>query len=202
MNRSFTILEILVTIVIISIIITLAIPKKNIGKLQLAKEQLILHLKYTRNIAMLDNKYDHNDEEWYKTFWRIKFERCDASYGGAFYSIFWDKNKKGHASKEEVLKDPLTGKLVYASNCNPNHLTNYQSNVLLKYHFGIENVDISCNETSSIGQIIFDNEGNVYSSISDERIDKYKIIEKCVIKLSDKYGENEIINIEPSGYIY
>jgi len=202
MKKSFTLLEIIFVIFLISLLLVYITPKFKISKIQLAKNQLLLHLKYVRYIAMLDDKYKPADDEWYKELWRIKFERCDEIYGGSFYTIFSDTNHKGHANKDEVLKDPLTGKLIYASSCNPEQLYNYQANVLLRYHFGIKEINLSCNDTDSLGQIIFDNQGDVYTSVKDE-LGEYVLDETCIITLEDFNNHKEYIRIEPNtGYIY
>ena len=201
-KSSFTLLETIFVIFILSLLLVYITPKFKISKIRLAKNQIILHLKYTRYIAMLDNKYKSEDEEWYKELWRIKFERCDKTYGGFFYTIFSDTNHGGHADKEESLKDPLTKKLIYASNCNPDHLHNYQANVLLTYHFGIKEINLTCNNTDSLGQIIFDNQGNVYTSVKDD-LEKHILDETCTITLEDFNNHKEYIRIEAkTGYIY
>ena len=77
--------------------------------------------------------------------------------------------------------------------------------VLLTKEFGIDDIEISCNNTKSLGQISFGNDGKVYSKLSSYENEnfKYEIKNRCIIKLkSEDKGFKEII-IEPfTGYSF
>ncbi len=202
MKRGSSLLEWIIIISIVGILTTQAIPKNNLSKIKLAKNQILLHLKYTRYIAMLDNKYDSEDPMWFKKRWNVKFENCDKDVAGVFYMIYSDEDKNGYVKKVESLKDPLTNNYIYASNCKKDSLYDKSSFVLLTQKYGVDRVDISCNHTrETIGLLSFGIDGNVYSDfdIDDE---KYKIDEKCIITLQNKQNESETIIIHPnSGFI-
>ena len=71
-------------------------------------------------------------------------------------------------------------------------------------NFDIENVNISCNNTSSLGQLSFGNDGKVYSRLSnyENESEEYEIKSPCEIKLRTKNGEEGRILIENlTGYV-
>jgi hypothetical protein len=178
--------------------------KNNISKLNLAKEQLILHLKYTRSIAMLDNKYDHNDNLWFRKMWSIKFLNCQKKIGGYYYTIYSDINKNGAISKSETLKDPLTNNHIYSYQCKEDSLFDKSKFVLLTKEYGVRNIELSCNETDTIGQLSFANNGNVYTKLAtdENKLDRYLLEEICVITLKDNKNNEKSINIYPkTGFI-
>jgi Tfp pilus assembly protein FimT len=201
MKKSFSLLELLIIISVVAIIITHSIQKNNLSKIKLAKNQILLHLKYSRYIAMLDNKYDKEDTLWHKKRWSMKFEKCDKDIGGVFYSVFSDENKGGGVNKEEVLKDPLTNNYIFATSCKKDTLYDKSKFVLLTQEYEIKNIDISCNETSTIGQISFGYDGKVYGK-NGMNEDDYEIKEPCTITLYDKHNQFDTITIYPqTGYI-
>jgi type II secretory pathway pseudopilin PulG len=204
MKKSFTIVEIIITILIISIILTLSTPKNTNSKLKYAKEQIIIHLKYTRYLAMLDNKFDHNNQKWFKKRWTLKFQNCRTEIGGVYYLIYSDKDASGYQPKKiETLKDPLTNKYIYSYYCEEDNLVDKLEQVKITEYFGVSKAEISCNDTSTIGQLSFGNDGNLYTYFDSIDSEAYKITEQCKIKLYDLDNQSEIINIEPStGYIY
>jgi len=202
---SFTILEIIFVLLLVGIINSQVTLKNNIPKLKLIKQQLILHLKYTKYIAMLDNKYDHKDSLWFRKLWTLKFLHCKSSIGGLYYIIYSDKNKNGYISKDETLKDPLTGNYIYSYECSKDSLYDKSKFVLLTQEYDIKDIHISCNSTDTIGQISFGNNGDIFTRLATEesKMDKYRLKNNCYIVLKDKKNHQETITIVPNtGEIY
>jgi len=203
-KKSFSLIEIIFVISILAIITSYSISKNNLNKLNLAKDQIIMHLKYMRYIALLDNKYEHNNDLWFRKAWNLKFRRCNNDTGIHYY-IYSDNDNSGHAKEEESLKDPLTQQYIYSSTAciDKNNRTNY---TLLSKYYNIKSVDISCNNTSSsLGQILYLNDGIAYSRFENNKnsINKYKINQNCTIKLIDFDNNYKIITVEgKTGYVY
>jgi hypothetical protein len=153
---------------------------------------------------MIDNKYDLNSELWHKKFWTIKFLKCRSNVGGIYFNIYSDKNLTGKINKEDSLKDPLTNTYLFSSNyCSENSTNN--SNVLLSKNYNIESINLTCNDTTSLGQISFDNKSRVYSKLSNTSNDfeDYILKEKCTVDIIDKLGIKHKIVIESdTGYSY
>ena len=202
MKKSFSLLEIILVISLIGFLYTMFLPKTKINHIDELSSKLSLYLTHLRYKALIDDKYDSKDSLWHKKRWTIKFLRCRESVGGIYYTIYSDKNKSGHPSAEDSLKDPLTNKNIYTSNiCNENSLNSKY--VLLTKEFGISDVQISCNETTSLGQLSFGSDGEIYSKLSafNNESNEYKIDKPCSIKLISKENNSGEIVIYPNtGY--
>lgn len=204
MKKAFTLVEILFVISIISIILSFFYLKQNHSKLDIATNRILIYLKEVRYQSLIDNKKEQNNPLWHKKRWTLKFFRCRKDVGGIYYSIYSDRNMTGHPSLEESLKDPLTNKRIYSNNkCVQNE--NSSKYVLLTKEFEIEDVQISCNNTKSLGQISFGSDGKVYSKLSSYENEnfEYEIKDRCIIRLKSRdKGYREIIIESITGYTY
>ena len=198
MKKSYFLLEIVITISLIAFLYTLFVPKNKINNLEELTNRISLYLSYVRFKALINDKFELDDNLWHKKRWTIKFLRCRESDDGIYYTIYSDKNKSGHPSAEDSIKDPLTRKNIYSSNyCKENNSNSKY--VLLTKVFGITDVNISCNETTSLGQLSFGSDGKVYSKLSnyENESNEYEIKEPCSIKFVQKDGKNREIVIFP-----
>lgn len=198
MKKSYFLLEIVLTISLIAFLYTLFVPKNKINNLEELTNKISLYLSYVRFKALINDKFDLDDNLWHKKRWTIKFLRCRESEDGIYYTIYNDKNKSGHPNAEDSIKDPLTRKNIYSSNyCKENNSNSKY--VLLTKIFGITDVNISCNETTSLGQLSFGSDGKVYSKLSnyENESNEYEIKEPCSIKFVQKDGKNREIVIFP-----
>ncbi|VAY87534.1 N-terminal methylation [hydrothermal vent metagenome] len=202
-KQSFSFLELILAIVLIGIIITQFIPKNNSSKLNIATNKMVLYLKYTRYMAMIDNKFDHKNNKWYKAWWTLKFHRCNKSIGGIYYVVYSDiSGGTAHYKKEDCLKDPLTNKYLYSNGCTRDTL-NDKSKYILLSEFGVTKVDVSCNTTSAIGQISFAHDGKIYSQLGGTPIKDYEITKTCYINMYDENNNKATIAVEANtGFIY
>ncbi len=199
-RESFTLIELIIVIVLIAIITSQANFNYKQNDLNDAAEVLKLHLNYTRYIAHIDNKEDIEDNEWRKKLWTLKFQRCSNSVGGLYYVIYSDKSGgTAHFKKDECLKEPLTNRYLY-SNSDCTVSKDESDDILLTKKYGIEKVEISCNNSSSLGQISFGFDGRIYNRLGDDPVE---ISKKCFIGLYDKEGNKKTITIEPfTGFIH
>lgn len=202
MKNSFSFLEMIIVLLLITLLYTQFIPKNEINKLNEISNRLALYISYTRYKAMIDNKYNDEDNLWHKKRWTLKFFRCRDDKDGIYFTIYSDKNKTGHPSVEDSLKDPLTNKNIYSSNyCKENNSNSEY--VLITKKYNIQNIEISCNETTSLGQISFGNDGKVYAKLSnfENESDLHEIKEECTLKLVSKNNElRSIIIYSNTGY--
>ena len=131
----------------------------------------------------------------------MKFLNCKESVGGLYYNVYSDMyGDTAHFKKVDTLKDPLNNKYLYSNACSEDTLNDKSKHVLLTRENGITNVDVSCNTTSTIGQISFGFDGKIYSQLGTN----IKEIQKqCFIKIFNKKDESITIAIEPkTGYIH
>lgn len=200
MKKSFFILEFILIITVILIVYFSFSMRPIDNKLDIAKERLILYLKYLRFKSLIDNKLN-NDKYWYMQRWTLKFLRC-ANSNDIYYVIYSDKNKTGHPSQNESLIDPLTNKFIYSSNkCIENNINSKYT--LLTKNFNVVDISISCNNTSSLGQISFGHNGKIYNKLSrtQEEFSNNMINDKCIIKLKDINNQEKNIIINKNGLI-
>ena len=202
MKKSFSLLEIVLTILLISFIYTIFLPKNKINYIDEVTTRIQLYISYVRYKALIDDKFDSKGNLWYKKRWTIKFFRCRESVGGIYYAIYSDNNKSGHPGIEDSLKDPLTQKNIYSSNSCEENSSNSKY-VLLTRKFGILDVQISCNDTTSLGQLSFDSNGQAYSKLSNKENEsnEYVIKNPCYLKFISEDGQSKEILINPNtGY--
>ena len=198
MKKSFSLLEIVLTILLISFIYTIFLPKNRINYIDEVTTRMQLYISYVRYKALIDDKFDLQDSLWHKKRWTIKFFRCRESVGGIYYAIYSDNNKTGIPRAEDSLKDPLSQKNIYSSNYCEENSSNSKF-VLLTKNFGITDVQISCNDTTSLGQLSFDSDGKVYSKLSNyaNESNEYEINKPCFLKFISKDGENKELVVNP-----
>ena len=204
MKKSFSLLELILVIFIIILIGSFVKTYTEDDNLRVATNKIVLFLKQTRYQALIDNKENTNENLWYKKRWTLKFLRCRKNIGGLYYVVYSDENMTGHPSIDESLEDPLTKKKIYSSNkCEVT--ANTSKYTLLTKEFGIDEVNVSCNNTSSLGQISFGSNGKVYSKLSNNENEEseYEIKEKCEIELISQKGAKKTVVIEAkTAYVY
>ena len=188
-------------LIILSIVASQVLPKTQISKLNLATEKIILYLNYTRYISHIDNKFNINDTEWERKRWTIKFLNCSSKNEGLYYNVYSDMyGGTAHYKKIDTLKDPINNKYLYSNGCRKDQLNDKSKYVLLTKEYGIEKINVSCNTTSTIGQISFGFDGKIYSQLGTNI---KEISEQCKISLFDKENNFTEIAIEPkTGYIH
>ena len=198
MKKTFLILELVFVIVILGILYTVFTPKLPNYKLDEVTNRVLIYLNYVRYKALIDDKFETEVSEWFKGRWTMKFMRCREDQGGGIYfTIYSETNDTGQINQNESLKDPLTNKYIFTSNsCKKN--SENSPFVLLK-NYDIEDVQVSCNTTTSIGQISFGVDGKVYTQLTSENLELKK---PCTIRFVSKTKEFRDIKIYPkTGYI-
>lgn len=199
--KGFTLLELLFAIVLIAIISSFFIFKNIDNSLDIATKRVLLYLKYTRHQALIDDKFDKDTDDWFRSRYTFRLRRCNNDKG-IYYTIHSDKDKNGYIKANETLKDPLTDKYIFSSSkCE--EVKSNSKYVLLSKLYNIKKVDMSCNDTSSLGLIAFGNDGKIYSKFDDTDSQKYEITDTCYITLYDNKDKSKTIAVEPNtGYIY
>jgi len=195
-KKAFFLIELIFVILLISFFSYIILPKKIEPEFDTAIDRLVIYLNQTKLQALIDDKFSSSDSLWHKQRWTLKFFNCRKSVGGIYYTIYSDTNMTGHPNADESLKDPLSKKNIYSSNSCQENSSNSEY-VLLTKKFGIENINISCNDTSSLGQISFGNDGNIYTRLSniDNDSNAYLLENDCLIEFKSKNNETKNIKI-------
>lgn len=227
MKKAFTMLELVFVIVVIGILAATIIPNTKRNPLQEAAVQLASHLRYTQHLAMIDDKYNGNNDTWYKDRWQMIF--ASSTYTGGSdvwaYTIFSDTagsstTTRGDVDVLEVALNPensnqlMTGGFSSTSELyygNSNFKGMKSLNIGNKYGIiGSDAVKFSNSCDGSNGsskRIAFDHLGRPMQGDHNSMTGPYNayrqrlITSLCTITLSD--GTESIdINIEPeTGYV-
>ena len=219
MKKAFTLLELVFVIVIIGILATFIIPSTKTNPVQEAAIQLVSHIKYTQHLAMMDDKFNAADSEWYKTMWQIRFTNgSDGSDGMIAYAIFsdWKNTHTSHPELDELAKDPLSGDVITGGVTNAIHYLSdgVYSKANLGATYGILDLDFSSSCNNSM-RISFDHLGrpnNMELSSSTSYVDAMSelITQTCSISICSvadcslaSDGQKATILIEPeTGYTH
>lgn len=207
-KKAFTLIELVFIIVVVGILASVAIPRIERDSLIELADQVEAHIRYTQQLAMMDNVYDADDDEWYKGYWRISFNNTDFNGKGWRYSVYKDSAKKHTGnlnSLDELAIDPqnpqryLTGgSSSLSSSLNSN---NINKKLNLTNTYDIKN--ISFNKDCGGQVIAFDNKGRPFSAPQSATNPYEKALkENCVITFKNSNNNEIKITIAPeTGFI-
>ena len=103
---AFTVIELIFVIIVIGILSATFIPKFGQNKLSQAANQVISDIRYTQHLAMIDDKYNATDKDWYKRRWQIIFGTSTYTNNQPAYTIFADTSGTGNPDIKEIAKNP------------------------------------------------------------------------------------------------
>jgi len=175
MKKSFTMLELIMVILIIGILAAVVIPRTGSNKLAEAATQIVSDIRYTQHLAMIDDKFDSNQNHWYRQRWQLAFSTAHSTRS---YSIFsdspslttgaYDGNPSANITytKVEVARNPLD-KYKYMigvanSNFDNSSTKRITSTLDIGKTYGIVDVKMSDGTTSTVKRILFDHLGRPY----------------------------------------
>ena len=218
LHSAFTMIELVFVIVIIGILATVIIPSTRTNPLREAAIQLVSHIRYTQHLAMVDDKFDVSDANWYKNRWQINFVNSSTiTNPGVTYTIFsdWKNSSTANPDEEEIAKNPLNSEKVLSgghSNLNASFDKSLTSKLNLTQSYGVTSYDLDDLDSSlangcSGARITFDylgrpikgklgtSSGNITAYESDNLLQR-----PCYVTLSNS-SDSVIIKIHPeSGY--
>ena len=176
MRKAFTLLELVFVIVVIGILAAMIIPSTRTNPVAEAAIQLQSHIRYAQHLAMVDDKFDTANSNWYKNLWQIAFN-------GNQYSIVANNNGL-------FAKDPLT--------------QNDMQNIDLNADFGITSITYSggcaAEKDISFGHLGRPITGDLNAATSHVLSLGGLLTAACVITLTNG-SETETITISPeTGY--
>jgi len=170
MKKAFTLLELVFVIVVIGVLATVIISRREDNSLQEAAAQLLSHIRYTQHLALSDNMYRDKDKNYYKRRWQIKFSKVGGSDNKWAYAIFHDQNADGNPNASETAINPAdnTKKLTggYSGTIEYSEIEATPT-LNLGYAYGIKDIDFKdCNVNNNDGKkrIFFDSLGRPLSN--------------------------------------
>ena len=213
MRKAFTLLELVFVIVVIGILAAVILPRTKTNPVQEAAIQVLSHIRYTQHLALVDDKYDSHNGQWYKDRWQIRFSTNGGSAGKVSYTIYSDLTggSSGNPDINEIAIDPSNPSKKLTGGWNSSQLKINESNFIgtkklnlgLSYNITSVLLSNSCKVNGS-KSIAFDYlgrpiKGNLSSNTSP--YDASDLIQRdCNITLTDG-TESAIIQISPeTGY--
>ncbi len=204
-KHSMMLIEIIFFILIVGIIYSVAIAKIP-TKLNAGVDKMLLYFKYIRYVAMIDDTYDIDNNEWFRKRWSIKFQKCNKNKGGRYFLVFKNENTingTNTVKRVETLRDPINNKHLYKTNTCDNYKKDSPYTLLTK-QFDIVDILSSCQASKSQTaiQITFAKDGRIFNRIGANEGDD-EITQKCEITFIDKNNKRKTIILEPkTGYAH
>ena len=189
-------LELIFVIVVIGIITAVMLPRIDRDNVYEAAQQVISHIKYTQHLAMIDNKFDDTDANWYEELWQIRFQDCAGDTEHA-YSIFSDTDHDAAIDASEVALDPLSRKRIDATTCVASDAQD--PNIVLSSKYNIEAVELAGPCFTANKYIAFDHLGRPHINVANPANVAQAA---CTVTLVSN-DDNATITIEQeTGYTY
>ena len=207
MKKAFTMIELIFIIVVVGILAAVAIPRIDRDNLIELVDQVTTHIRYTQQLAMMDNVYDGSDEHWYRGDWRIQFSDSADGGDGWKYSVY--KDLPGYSgnlnSEREVARDPqneqrflTSGASGFSANTDSKKMN---KKLNLKNTYDIQKIDFDKN---CGGQTIaFDSKGRPHGAPQNAKNPYDKVLHTpCIITFTDSGGRSIQIAVQPeTGFI-
>ena len=207
-------LELVFVIVVVGILAATMAPRFSRDSLEEASDKLISHLRYTKHLAMVDEKFDTNDVNWYKERWQLRFSQTVSGVNVWAYTIFSDtSNHDGNPNiADEIAKNPTESNMYLSGGFSatiPITDTRRDKTMALGETYGIEDVQFN-GGCSAARRIAFDYlgrpiAGDISTSTKPYQSDRL-LSSQCRIVLcknSPCDDKNVTIAIEPqTGYIH
>ena len=219
-NRAFTLLELILVIVVIGVLVGVLLPGTKTNPLHEAAIQIVNDIHYVQHLAFMDDKYDAQDQHWYKGRWQIVFGHNRFSKYKWEYTIFSDSSLSktedlysGDPKESEIAKNPqnpnqlMTGgynNTAALDFSNPNFKGMTKLNI--GHSYGITDVNLSGG--CSYGRISFDYMGRPLTGDHYTMTGPYTaptprlISSDCIVTLSHGTDTIKIVIVPETGYAY
>jgi prepilin-type N-terminal cleavage/methylation domain-containing protein len=206
-NKAFTLLELVFVIVVLGIIAALALPRLDRDIRQEAGDNILSAIRYTKLLALTDDKTNPRQTDWQKSLWAIRFAVSTTDTSATYYTIATDTNRNGSIQKSESAIDPYTGQYLFNSSGSfASRATDESPNIFIGHHFGIKNILFSGGCTNSNKHIAFDHFGRPHTGIGSASNDFSTYIKQdCLLtfKFTDTSIQDLQIKIEKqTGHAY
>ncbi len=208
MKKAFTMIELVFVIVVIGILAAVIIPNTRTNPLYEAATQLVSHIRYTQHLAMVDDKFNANDSNWYKNKWQLLFGKSNTgskNTGNYYaYTIFSDYlgTSAGNPELAEMAINPLDNTKVLSGGYSGEidwEDSQATKKLNIGYSYGVDNVTQS---GCGAKRISFDNLGRPFQGDDSSWTSSVDGILNAVCTFTLHKGSDTVsISIQPeTGY--
>lgn len=219
MKKAFTMMELVFVIVVIGILAAVVMPRTGSNRLNEAAIQVVSHIRYTQHLAIVDDKFDVSDADWYKERWQIMFANTAGSGNTWSYMIFSDSlgGSTGTPDVNEHAVNPLDNSKFLSGGYSAGNIAYNNPKATRELNigkeYGITNVSFSANCEVNSKRIAFDYLGrplydgahlldSAYRDGANSRLIQFSSGNPCTITLTNSEGSVNIA-IEPeTGYAH
>ncbi|WP_345977361.1 type II secretion system protein [Sulfurimonas sp. HSL3-7] len=189
-KSSFTMIELIIVIITTGILAITIIPRLERAPLVEATEQVLRHIRYTQQLALVNDIYNTTEAKWYKAMWRISFRSNNC------YVVSSNTDLDMNYDRDESTTDPLTKTLLY-SNTDCILEPGDDSKMLLFEKYGIDRIEFSrtCGNNRFIA---FDYMGRPHKTLTSAND---FIISECLITLHAGLRKAVISILPETGYV-
>ena len=227
MRKSFTLLELVFVILVIGILAKVLLTKNPSDHLDRAAYQIVSHIRYTQQLALVHDFYSPQDPHWFKRRWRISFNSGEGTNGYWAYTVWADTaaTASGSPDPQEIAQNPQNPAKKLTGGFNGNQFIHAgdpeaTEELTIGAYYGIKDIKFSaaCRTGTHSKSIGFDHVGRPlrgaienYTSPYDSAVaTNVLIVAQCRITLcsvSDcntaTHEEKKTIAVEPeTGYAH
>jgi len=163
MKKAFTMVELVFVIIVLGILTSMSLNRIERDIKQEAADNILSAIRYTQHLALIDDKQNYKENDWYRSLWVIRFEQNDNKWR---YKIGSDMDKEGNIDNEEAAIDPLSGKYLFSTDNVEDK--NESSTIFLTNKYGITDISFNdCKGTrdTSAKHIAFDHLGRPHRGV-------------------------------------
>ena len=206
-RKAFSLVELIIVIVVIGILATMTTQRLKRDEKSEAKNKILTMIRYSRSLALHDDKQLRDKPKWQQGFWSFRVYKC-RNENKYYIMIASNENKDDHITKEETAVDPSNGKNLYAYNdCKTAKKDSQVSPNVFLDNFGINRVQfLGCSGVGSNSKYIgFDKFGRVYRNFNSSNTPDYRTYRTsdCKIKFSFETGGNFQVRVDrETGFAY
>ncbi len=196
-KKAFTMIELVFVIVVMGILAALAIPRLERDIRQEAMSNILSAIRYTKHLALVDDKRDPRDNNWQKKLWHIRFAQYTNSDNKTrwFYTISTDDDKNSNVDKKETAIDTATGKYIYHLAGSSTINSDESPMIFIGKKYGVDTVSFS-GGCANVQHVAFDNLGRPHVGIYGATNDSHTYMSSdCLITIGFEKNGIDDINI-------
>ncbi len=147
-RTAFSLVELVFVIVVLGILAVLALPRMDRDIRQEAADNILSAIRYTKQMALMDDVTDPRNADWQRAFWRFGVRTCLVAEGDVFYYVGSDEDREGNIDNSEAARDPLNGKIMRGADgtsCASGVNNNASPNIFITKKYGIRNTNMFAN---------------------------------------------------------